>query len=121
MKFTSLLAAAILTVACTAALALPRDAAEKAEFRRNNPCPSTGKARGACPGHQVDHKQALMNGGTDKPNNMQWLKEHEHKAKTRQDIAACKGSYLCKSKAHKKKLPWQAKPKKRSHKAKAAT
>jgi len=26
-----------------------------AQFRREHPCPSTGKARGACPGHVRDH------------------------------------------------------------------
>ena len=91
------------------AYSLPRDETQKQAFRRNNPCPSTGAKKGACPGYQVDHKKALMNGGKDKPENMQWLSEQQHAKKTKQDIAECKDSYSCKSKQHKKKLPWEKK------------
>ena len=92
------------------AYSLPRDETQKQAFRKENPCPSTGEKKGACPGYQVDHKKALMNGGRDKPENMQWLSEQQHADKTKQDIAECKKSYSCKSKQHKKKLPWEKKP-----------
>jgi hypothetical protein len=89
---------------CTNVFALPRDHAQKSAFRKENPCPSTGENKGACPGYEIDHKKALMNRGKDKPKNMQWLSKHEHKKKTKHDIAKCKDSYFCKSKRHKKKL-----------------
>lgn len=91
------------------AYSLPRDETQKQAFRKENSCPSTGEKKGACPGYQVDHKKALMNGGRDKPENMQWLSEQQHTKKTKQDIAECKNSYSCKSKQHKKKLPWEKK------------
>lgn len=96
-----------LTFTCLA-LALPRDEAEKRAFKRENPCPATGQKIGPCKGYEVDHKKALMNGGADKPKNMQWLKHEDHKEKTKVDSAQCKESYLCKNKSLKKKLPWQA-------------
>lgn len=87
--------------------AIPRDAQQKNEFRKSNPCPSTGSTKGACSGYHVDHKKALMNGGKDHPSNMQWLAEPDHKAKTKQDFSECKGSYSCKHKTAAKRLPWQ--------------
>ncbi len=51
-------------------------------FRRKNPCPATGKTRGACPGYQVDHRSPLSKGGADDPSNMQWLTTQQHKEKT---------------------------------------
>lgn len=110
------LLATLLALTLTAvATALPRDAQQKAEFRKGNPCPSSGSTSGPCSGYQVDHKKALMNGGKDHPNNMQWLAEPQHKAKTKEDFAACKGSYSCKHKTAKKRLPW--KPDKQRDKA----
>ncbi len=110
--FSAILA---LTLAATA-LALPRDAQQKAEFRKANPCPSSGSTSGPCSGYHVDHKKALMNGGKDRPSNMQWLAEPEHKVKTKKDFASCKDSYSCKHKTAKKRLPW--KPEKHRDKAK---
>jgi hypothetical protein len=89
------LAAALIA---TDASALPRDKAQRAEFQRHNPCPATGKTKGPCPGYEVDHIRALMNGGADKPSNMQWSHKEDHKAKTRQDIAECKASTTCRHK-----------------------
>ena len=97
-------------------MALPRDAQQKAEFRKANPCPSTGSTSGACSGYHIDHKKAIMNGGKDRPSNMQWLAEPAHKAKTKTDFAACKRSYSCKHKTAKKRAPWQ--PDKQRDKAK---
>ena len=93
--------------------ALPRDAAQKHAFRKQNPCPSTGTIRGPCPGWQIDHTRALMNGGKDRPANMQWLADEHHKAKTKTDIASCKSSYSCKHKRLAKKLPFQKSKKRR--------
>ena len=39
------------------------------------------KTRSACPGYQVDHRQALACGGADDPSNMQWLSTAQHHAK----------------------------------------
>jgi hypothetical protein len=47
-----------------------RDA--KRQFERQNPCPSTGKSTGSCPGYIIDHRRALAEGGADEPSNMQW-------------------------------------------------
>ena len=115
MKFTSVILCAAVFLNSSVAISLPRDAQQKNEFRKANPCPTTGEKKGACAGYQVDHKKALMNGGKDKPKNMQWLSEQDHKAKTKRDIATCKGSYLCKHKTAAKRAPWQ-KPKKSSKK-----
>ena len=67
-----------------------RSAAERSAFIRSNPCPATGQRRGACPGFEVDHVQALCAGGVDHHSNMQWLTVAEHRAKTRQDVKACR-------------------------------
>lgn len=86
--------------------ALPRDAQQVRAFRKANPCPVNGHIRGPCPGYQVDHRRALMNGGKDHPTNMQWLAAPDHKAKTKQDFATCRTSYSCKHAKVKKPLPW---------------
>ena len=51
---------------------IARSAKAKDEFKHSHPCPSTGRASGACPGYVIDHVQALKHGGADSPNNMQW-------------------------------------------------
>ena len=55
-----------------------------------NPCPATGKARGACPGWQVDHIKPLKCGGADLPHNMQWLTVEQHKIKTAREAKDCR-------------------------------
>ena len=50
-----------------------RDPAQRRRFHKNNPCPSTGRTSGACPGYHVDHIVPLACGGADHPSNMQWL------------------------------------------------
>ena len=42
-------------------------------FRKQHPCPPTGKSRGACYGWSVDHVIPLACGGKDEIENMQWL------------------------------------------------
>ena len=53
----------------------------KHEFKYSNPCPSTGKRSGACPGYVIDHVQALKHGGADRPSNMQWQTNAAARAK----------------------------------------
>jgi hypothetical protein len=60
-----------------------RSAASKREFERSHPCPSTGKATGACSGYVIDHVKPLKRGGADAPSNMQWKTMSEAKAKDR--------------------------------------
>lgn len=60
---------------------IKRSAAAKHRFREKNPCPSTGRTSGRCPGYEVDHRRALACGGADSPGNMQWLTTKENRAK----------------------------------------
>lgn len=87
--------AVALTVLAAAACSLPTPGIERsrlarAEFQRSNPCPATGKARGACPGYEVDHITPLKCRGADAPHNMQWLTVEQHKIKTRQEAILCR-------------------------------
>jgi 5-methylcytosine-specific restriction endonuclease McrA len=86
-KVSRALLAAALILSSAAADARSRHA--RAEFVKHHPCPTTGKARGACPGWQVDHVVPLGCGGADTPGNMQWLTVTAHKAKTRAERAGC--------------------------------
>jgi len=67
-----------------------RSAAEVAAFKRENPCPTTGLRRGACPGFQVDHVDPLCMGGRDAKANMHWLSVEDHRFKTFTDVRACR-------------------------------
>jgi len=60
---------------------IQRNPAAKRSFQRSNPCPSTGKASGSCPGYVVDHVTPLKRGGADSPSNMQWQTKEAAKAK----------------------------------------
>lgn len=71
-------------------MAAPRSRELRAEFMRQQPCPATGKPSGACPGYQVDHREALICGGRDELANLQWLTIAEHKAKTRVEVKLCR-------------------------------
>lgn len=62
---------------------IARDPHAKEAFRRNHPCPSTGKKYGVCPGWIVDHIRALKHGGADDPRNMQWQTRAAARAKDR--------------------------------------
>lgn len=66
-----------------------RSRAARAEFVRMNHCPSTGRARGACPGWIVDHVNALACGGPDRPENMQWQTVADAKAKDKWERIGC--------------------------------
>lgn len=67
-----------------------RDHKAVAAFKRANPCPSTGKPRGACPGWQIDHIKPLKCKGVDRVENMQWLTIEDHKQKTKREAKECR-------------------------------
>ena len=60
---------------------IARSTQAKDAFKRQHPCPSTGRSSGACPGYVIDHVIALKRGGTDDPVNMQWQTTAAAKAK----------------------------------------
>jgi hypothetical protein len=81
---------AICLALSASALAAPRSQAVKAEFRKLNTCPATGKKTGACPGWHVDHREALVCGGRDELANLQWLPVAEHREKTKVEVKLCR-------------------------------
>lgn len=83
-------AALMLAVAASAAGAAPRSAAARLEFKRHNPCPSTGERRGACPGYIIDHITPLCAGGADAPSNMQWQTVHDARRKDVDERRLCR-------------------------------
>lgn len=60
---------------------IKRSTAAKNGFKRERPCPSTGRSSGSCPGYVIDHVRPLECGGADAPSNMQWQTVAEGKAK----------------------------------------
>lgn len=62
---------------------IKRSSEAKRDFQKSNPCPSTGKTSGSCPGYVVDHVVPLKRGGPDRPSNMQWQTVEEAKIKDR--------------------------------------
>jgi hypothetical protein len=60
---------------------IKRSAAAKDAFKRQQPCPSTGRSSGSCPGYVIDHVKPLECGGADEPSNMQWQTIADGKAK----------------------------------------
>ena len=60
---------------------IARSPQAKTQFKKEHPCPSTGKSGGACPGNVIDHVTPLKRGGADAPSNMQWQNTQEAKAK----------------------------------------
>jgi len=58
-------------------------------FKKQHPCPATGKSAGRCPGYVIDHVKPLECGGTDAPSNMQWQTSAAAKAKDRTE-AQCR-------------------------------
>ncbi len=63
-----------------------RSSSAKAAFKREHPCPATGKSRGVCPGYVIDHIKPLACGGEDSPRNMQWQTVDEAKAKDKWEL-----------------------------------
>lgn len=62
---------------------IKRSAAARDAFKRQQPCPSTGRSSGACRGYIIDHVKPLECGGADAPGNMQWQTTAAAKAKDR--------------------------------------
>jgi hypothetical protein len=96
-----LLCAALLIA--VSAHAGPRSAAERAAFKREHPCPSTGLRRGPCPNFVIDHRIGLCVGGEDKAANLRWMTVEAAKAKDRWEckpgwetrLEECERSELC--------------------------
>lgn len=85
-----LVVALMLATASVASSSAERSRTLRAEFVHLNPCPSTGKTKGACPGWQVDHREALVCGGRDELANLQWLTVQAHREKTRVEVKLCR-------------------------------
>lgn len=64
---------------------IPRSSQARHDFMKSNPCPSTGRTSGACPGFVVDHVVPLKRGGADNPGNMQWQTTRAAKAKDKSE------------------------------------
>lgn len=60
---------------------ISRSAKAVREFRKQHPCPGTGKTSGACRGYVIDHIIPLKKCGADAPSNMQWQTTAEARAK----------------------------------------
>jgi 5-methylcytosine-specific restriction endonuclease McrA len=58
-----------------------RSTSARSAFRRNHPCPSTGRTTGSCAGYEVDHVVPLACGGGDTASNMQWLTKEANRSK----------------------------------------
>lgn len=68
---------------------IARSPKAKASFMSQQPCPSTGRVWGKCPGYVVDHVTPLVCGGVDAPMNMQWQTIADGKAKDKWERKAC--------------------------------
>lgn len=87
MKRGLICLAVISALACIQVYAVTTNRGWRAptEFRKLNPCPSTGKTTGACPGWVLDHLVSLRCGGPDTPENLWWQRVDEAKAKDQQE------------------------------------
>lgn len=90
MRATSSLLLCAVLICSAASARTERSAAEVLAFKRQTPCPATGKPELRCPGYQVDHANPLCAGGSDTRDNMQWLTVEEHRMKTRSDLRMCR-------------------------------
>jgi len=68
---------------------IKRSSAAISAFKHSHPCPSTGAARGRCPGWIIDHVAPLACGGDDTPSNMQWQTIDDAKAKDKWERRGC--------------------------------
>jgi hypothetical protein len=67
-----------------------RSTMAKNSFKHHEPCPSTGKTYGPCPGHVIGHVTPLACGGNDHPNNMQWQTTAQAKAMDKVERKGCR-------------------------------
>lgn len=86
---------AVAAIALMVSVVLSTDAITRSEsarryFKKLNPCPTTQKFSGPCPGYVIDHVVPLACGGTDAPWNMQWQTVDEAKIKDRWERKGCK-------------------------------
>lgn len=80
----------LLIVPITADARTQRSQAAKSQFKAMQPCPSTGRSKGACPGYVIDHITPLACGGADAPYNMQWQTVYAAKAKDKWERRGCR-------------------------------
>lgn len=59
------------------------------QFQKLNPCPSTGRQTGACPGWRKDHTIPLACGGPDSVSNLTWMTVEQHAAKSKWERKGC--------------------------------
>ena len=87
-----LLACALVVASADAAdhPASKRSQAVLRAFQHEQPCPSTGKTSGRCPGFVKDHVVPLCNGGPDAVGNLQWQSVADAKAKDKVERAQCR-------------------------------
>ena len=64
-------------------------AAAQLDFKREQPCPSTGKITGPCPSYVIDYIKPLACGGAEAPYNLQWQTLAAGKAKRKRVRAGC--------------------------------
>jgi hypothetical protein len=89
-KKVKLAALAIVLALCTHAQAeSKRSYKAKKAFKIENPCPSTGKTKGSCPGYIIDHITPLACNGEDAPINMQWQTQEDAKQKDKWERVNC--------------------------------
>lgn len=79
----------VIAAAAPAQAATNRSASQVRAFKQLHPCPSTGQAKGACPGWIVDHIKPRCLGGADRPRNMQWQTIADAKRKDVLERRAC--------------------------------
>lgn len=89
----------LLALISTAQAKIPRSSQVTRDFQKQNPCPTTGKTTGACPGQVKDHIKSLCAGGTDSVDNMQWQTVEESRIKDIQEKRECA---MNRASAHKK-------------------
>jgi hypothetical protein len=90
MHLKLLVALALMLFASGALARTLRSSAQRSAFVHATHCPSTGRARGPCPGYVVDHIVPLCAGGADRPRNMQWQTIAAARAKDVEERALCR-------------------------------
>lgn len=81
----------IYALACLALPAQARDPAVVREWRRDHPCPSTGKTTGSCPGWIADHRIPICLGlEYDVPANLQWQEIEASHRKDKLEWEVCR-------------------------------